>query len=86
MKELENKIEKLEARIKTLEKAENKRKRMKLAGILVRIFIVAFIIVAIWYGYNYVSDKYIKPYKSKIDTIEKNYDAIKNFNFNNIFK
>ena len=86
MKELEDRIEELEERIKVLEKTEKRRQRMKLAGILVRIFIFSFIVVAIWYGYNYVNSKYIKPYKEKIDTIEEKYDSIKNLNFNNWFK
>lgn len=86
MKELEDRIEELEERIKTLEKTEKRRKRMRTAGILVRIFIFAFVIVALWYGYNYVNTKYIKPYKEKMDTIEEKYDSIKNLNFTSLFK
>lgn len=86
MEDLEKKVEKLEERIKVLEKTEKRRKRAKIATILVKVFIFSVILVTLWYGYNYVNDKYIKPYKGKIDSIEEKFDTLKKLNINGLFK
>jgi hypothetical protein len=86
MSDLDKRVKELEDRVKSLEKIENRRKSLKTASILIKLFIFSFIVVALWYGYTYVRKTYIKPYKEKIDTIEEKYNSLKNFNFSNLIK
>ena len=66
----EEKIKELTERIEKLEKIEHKRmvkNRIKIIfGIIKYIVIIAFL----YFGYNYINEKYIKPYKEKIDYVD----------------
>ena len=80
VKELEDKIKELEARIDILEKTENRRKTLTLIKILIKVIVVITILIGLWVGYNYVNNTYIKPYKETMDEIKETYDSVKNPN------
>ncbi len=80
MEELVNKINELNERIDYLEKREQKRKRKETIRLIfnaLKIFVIIGILV---YGYIYVNNNYIKPYKEKMDYIEEKIDKVQNIN------
>lgn len=70
-------IDELEARLSRLEKIENKRKTLRIVHILIKLIIYIAIAVALLMEYNYINNKYIKPYKETVDEIKEKYDSIK---------
>lgn len=70
----EEKIRELTERIEKLEKAENKRIIKKRIEITFKIIKLLVIIVLIIMAYNY-----IKPYKEKIDNVNKKVDKVENY-------
>ena len=85
---LQNKIKELENRIERLEKIENTRRTTRLIKALVKVIILIGILIGLWIGYNYVNETYIKPYKKTVDEIKETYDTVKksNFSLDNIIK
>lgn len=81
VKELEDKIKELEARLSRLEKIENKRQTFKIIKIVIKLIILLAILFGIWIGYNYVNETFIKPYKETVDEIKGAYDNVKNYDF-----
>lgn len=82
MNELENKIKSLEEKVLWLEKAEKKRRRNKLIGIIFKIIIAIIVVIIGYKAYLYVNETYIKPYneyKETLDEIKKDYDSIKDY-------
>ena len=80
MEDLNNKIEELNSRIEYLEKGEQKRKRKETIRIIFNIFKILIIVGVLMYGYIYVNNNYIKPYKEKMDYIEDKIDKVQNIN------
>ena len=67
----EEKIRELETRIEYLEKKEKSRQNKKIARIVFKIVEILVIIVLLYMGYNYVNEKYIKPYNDAIKKVNK---------------
>ena len=75
----EEKIKELTERIEVLEKAENKRiAKRKLKMIFTTIKFV-IIIGLLLFGYIYINNHYIKPYKEKIDYVNDKVETIESF-------
>ena len=75
----EEKIKELTERIEVLEKAENKRivkNRIKIIFKAIKLFVI---IGAIVFGYIYINNNYIKPYKEKIDYVSDKVENIQSF-------
>ena len=81
VKELENKIKELEARLSRLEKIETRRQTFKIIKIVIKLIILLVILFGLWIGYNYVNETFIKPYKDTVDEIKGTYDNVKNYDF-----
>ena len=71
----EEKIKELTERIEVLEEAERKRKVRKRIHIILKLIKWIAILALVFYGYTYVNDKYIKPYKEKLDFINEKLDS-----------
>ena len=71
----EEKIKELTERVEILEEAERKRIRRKRIRIILKLIKWIIIIGLLYYGYTYVNDKYIKPYKDKLDFINEKIDG-----------
>lgn len=80
MEELVNKINELNERIDYLEKREQKRKRKETTRLVFNLLKAVVIIAALVYGYIYVNNNFIKPYKEKVDYIEEKIDKVQNIN------
>ena len=87
----EEKIIELTERIEKLEKAENKRiikSKIKTIYEIVKIVLIVSIFI---YGYVYINNTVIKPYKEKVDYINNKIDTVENFvedkfdSFKNLF-
>ena len=75
----EEKIKELTERIEVLEKAENKRiAKRKIKTIFTTIKFV-IIIGILLFGYIYINNHYIKPYKEKIDYVNNKVNSIESF-------
>lgn len=75
----EDKIRELSERIEKLEKAEAKRVLKKRIKITFEISKVVIIILVIAVGYFYINNKFIKPYKDKIDYVEEKVNYVESF-------
>lgn len=78
----EDRIDELEDRVAVLEKDLRKRKRSKLFKAIFDIICVIIVVCAAYYGYNYVNEKYIKPYKeamSEINSFKEKLDKLPDF-------
>ena len=80
MEDLERKIVELNERIDTLEKKEQKRKRKENAKVFFSIIKLLIVIGVLVFGYIYVNNKFIKPYKEKMDYIEEKVDKVQSIN------
>ena len=69
-------IKNLTQRIEILEKAERKRIIKRRIAIFFRLIKLVVLIVLVYYGYNYVNDKYINPYKEKIENINEKINKV----------
>jgi len=75
----EEKIKELTERIEILEKAENKRivkRKIKIAFNAIKVIIILTILI---FGYIYINNNYIKPYKEKIDYVNDKVENIQSF-------
>ena len=75
----ENKIKELTERIEKLEKAENKRIAKRKIKIIFNALKILIIIIALVWGYIYINNNYIKPYKEKIDYVNDKVNTIESF-------
>jgi len=75
----EEKIKELTARIEKLEKAENKRIAKRKLKIVLKILKYLILLIIIIFIYNYINNKYIKPYKEKIDYVDDKITSIESF-------
>ncbi len=73
----EAEIQKLNERIAKLEAIEHKRQMKKKIIIVSKLLAVLIILILLAVGYIYVNNKYIKPYKEKIDYIDEKVDSVK---------
>lgn len=81
--ELEDRVKKLEKRVKVLENDLNKRRRNKAINVIVKLIIIIIICIGLYYGYNYVNEKYIKPYKNmmnELKEVKNNVSSLKDYN------
>lgn len=77
----EEKIHELESRVEYLEKKEKSRQNKKIAKIVFKLTEIIVVIVLLYLGYNYVNEKYIKPYNEaikKVNNITEKYEEIEN--------
>lgn len=77
VKELREKIQVLETRIKYLEKEERKRKTKSLISLASRIIVYIVIAILLYRAYVYVDKTFITPYKETMEKIEGIYDKTK---------
>ncbi len=75
----EEKIKELTERIEVLEKAENKRIVKKRISIMINTIKIVIILGIILFGYIYINNHYIKPYKEKIDYVNDKVENIQSF-------
>ena len=75
----EAKIRELTERIEKLEKAEAKRVRKAKIKIIFKIVEILVIAGVLIYGYIYINNNLIKPYKEKVDFVEEKVDTVSNF-------
>ena len=75
----EEKIKELTERIEVLEKAENKRTIKKRISLILHAIKYIIIIGIILFGYIYINNHYIKPYKAKIDYVNDKVENIQSF-------
>ena len=75
----EEKIKELTERIEVLEKAENKRIVKKRISIILNTIKIVIILGIILFGYIYINNHYIKPYKEKIDYVNDKVENIQSF-------
>lgn len=75
----EEKIKELTERIEILEKAENKRIVKKRISIILHTIKIVIILGIILFGYIYINNHYIKPYKEKIDYVNDKVENIQSF-------
>ncbi len=75
----EEKIKELTERIEVLEKAENKRIVKKRISIILHTIKIVIILGIILFGYIYINNHYIKPYKEKIDYVNDKVENIQSF-------
>ena len=75
----EEKIKELTERIEVLEKAENKRIIKKRIRIILNTIKFVVILGVIIFGYIYINNHYIKPYKEKIDYVNDKVENIQSF-------
>ncbi len=76
--ELSEKVIELENRLKKIEKIEERRRNTKIFKIAIKVIIVLVIAFAIYRGYVYVNNTFIKPYKETVDELVTGYNSIKN--------
>lgn len=74
---LEDRIFELEEKVRKLEKLEKKRKTSKIINVVIKIICYVAIVIAAIIAYNYVNDKYIKPFTEEFEKISEGYDNIK---------
>ena len=75
----EEKIKELTERIEVLEKAENKRIVKRKIKIIFSTLKTVIILGVILFGYIYINNNYIKPYKEKIDYVNDKVETIESF-------
>lgn len=75
----EEKIEELTKRIEKLEKEENKRKSKAKIKTIYKITKLIVIIILLLLGYNYLNNKFIKPYKEKVDYVDGKINSIESY-------
>ena len=75
----ESKIKELTERIEKLEKVENKRIAKRKIKIIFTTIKILFILAIIVFGYIYINNHYIKPYKEKIDYVNDKVETIESF-------
>ena len=75
----DEKIKELSNRIEVLEKAENKRVLKKKIEITLQVVKVLVVVIIIFIAYVYVNNKFIKPYKEKIDYVEEKVNNVESF-------
>ena len=78
----EIKIKELTERIEVLERAENKRVLKRKVRIYSKIGIALIVAIILISSYIYVNQKYIKPYKEKIDYINEKIEIIEDYTNN----
>ncbi len=78
----EIKIKELTERIEVLERAENKRVLKRKVKIYSKIGIALIVAIILISSYIYVNQKYIKPYKEKIDYINEKIEIIEDYTNN----
>ena len=78
----EIKIKELTERIEVLERAENKRVIKRKVKIYSKIGIALIVAIILISSYIYVNQKYIKPYKEKIDYINEKIEIIEDYTNN----
>ena len=75
----DEKIRELTERIEVLEKAEHKRILKRKIEIITKIVITLIILILLFIGYIYVNNKFIKPYKEKIDYVNEKVEDVQGF-------
>ena len=79
MMNYEEKIRELTDRIEVLEKAENKRIVKRRIETITKVVIALIILILLLIGYIYVNNKFIKPYKEKIDYVNDKIEDVQGF-------
>ena len=72
-------IQKLNERVAKLEAAENKRILKRRIEIWSKIVIALVVVIILVVGYIYINNKYIKPYKEKLDSVNEKVENVENF-------
>ena len=79
MNNYEYELEELRERISVLENAENKRIHKRKIQIIFKVVEFLVVVILLIIAYFYVNNKFIKPYKEKVDYVEEKINSVESF-------